>query len=233
MNGNSTIEMVIHAEQKPVSTREIHIKELVIAGWAGRNIDSMEEHIQELEAIGVARPRATPMFYRVANNLLTDSDQIQVVGLDSSAEVEVVMVCTEDGIKIGVGSDHTDRALETIGVTLSKQICPKPIGNQFWDFEEIEPHWDELILRSYIHENGERSLYQEASISTLLHPTTLLEKFKSDGGEFSSGMAMFCGTVPVRGKLRASSKVELTIEDPVLKRQLKHVYDVRHLDIVD
>ena len=34
------------------------IDSLVIAGWTGRNVEALEAHIKELEAIGVKRPRA-------------------------------------------------------------------------------------------------------------------------------------------------------------------------------
>ncbi len=56
------------------------IDNLVIAGWTGRNQEAMEKHIRELEELGVARPKTTPIFYRVAASLLTTADAIQVSG---------------------------------------------------------------------------------------------------------------------------------------------------------
>ena len=47
------------------------IENLVIAGWTGRNVEALEAHIKELEAIGVKRPKTVPIFYRVAHSLLT------------------------------------------------------------------------------------------------------------------------------------------------------------------
>jgi hypothetical protein len=42
---------------------DIHkVKQLVIAGWTGRDINAFEAHIRELEAIGVRRPKSTPIF---------------------------------------------------------------------------------------------------------------------------------------------------------------------------
>ena len=32
-------------------------KNLVIAGWTGRNVEALEAHIRELEALGVKRPK--------------------------------------------------------------------------------------------------------------------------------------------------------------------------------
>ena len=104
------------------------IKNLVIAGWTGRNVAALEAHIKELEAIGVKRPKTVPIFYRVACSLLTTAMFIEVMADKSSGEVEFVLFALDDGLWIGLGSDHTDRKAETIGVTLSKQLCAKPVG---------------------------------------------------------------------------------------------------------
>jgi hypothetical protein len=113
-------------------SREISFRptNLVIAGWAGRDADAIEHHIQELEAIGVRRPRAVPLFYRLSASLLTTAPHIEVTGSDSSGEAEAVLIRCEDTLWVGIGSDHTDRKVETYGVTVSKQICGKPIGPQ-------------------------------------------------------------------------------------------------------
>src|SRR5215472_8795690 len=141
--------------------RRIEIAQLVIAGWTGRDRASVEKHIAELEAIGVKRPRAVPVFYRVAASLLTSAGEVEVVGGHSSGEVEFVLVGAADAVYIGVGSDHTDRKVETYGVTVSKQMCPKPLGPELWPFAELEPRWDRLVLRSHVTLGGKRRLYQE------------------------------------------------------------------------
>ena len=53
---------------------------LIIAGWTGRNQEAIQHHIDELAALGVKPPSATPLFYRVAASLLTTADEIQAVG---------------------------------------------------------------------------------------------------------------------------------------------------------
>ena len=110
------------------------IKNLVIAGWTGRNVAALEAHIKELEAIGVKRPKTVPIFYRVACSLLSTHLFVEVSGENTSGEVEFVLFSYEDGLWVGLGSDHTDRKAETIGVTLSKQLCAKPVGNTLWRY---------------------------------------------------------------------------------------------------
>ena len=87
----------------------VAIRNLVVAGWTGRNTEALEAHIKELEAVGVKRPKSVPIFYRNAVSLLTTAPEIQVVGDQSSGEVEFVLYSLADGLWIGVGSDHTDR----------------------------------------------------------------------------------------------------------------------------
>ena len=119
---------IIFSFDAPSGSVTVEIDSLVIAGWTGRDRDAMEVHIAELEAIGVPRPKTTPCFYRGATSLLTQEPRIKVVGSESSGEVEFFLLKHEGAIWIGVGSDHTDRALETHNVSLSKQICAKSLN---------------------------------------------------------------------------------------------------------
>ena len=116
---------------------DVRIGDLVIAGWTGRDEHALEKHIRELEDLGVARPKSTPIFYRVAASLLTTEDEIEVAGPDSSGEAEFVLYGTADGLLIGLGSDHTDRKAETVGVTLAKQMCAKPVSEILWRYDDV------------------------------------------------------------------------------------------------
>jgi hypothetical protein len=102
------------------------IDQAVIAGWTGRDPVARDKHIAELEAIGIARPATTPIYYRVAARRLTTEDSIEVSGTETSGEVEFVLIGWQGRIFVGVGSDHTDRKVETYSVTVSKQMCDNP-----------------------------------------------------------------------------------------------------------
>ena len=205
------------------------IKTLVIAGWTGRNVAALEAHIQELEALGVKRPKTVPIFYRNAVSLLTTAPTIDCVGDRSSGEVEFVLYSLDDGMWLGIGSDHTDRKAETIGVTLSKQMCAKPIGPQLWRYDEVKPHWDKLKLRSFVSGEGvERRLYQEGSVTNMRSPDELIELY-TGGGALPIGTAMFCGTFAVHGGMSYSGVFEIELDDPVWGRKLTHGYRVNEL----
>jgi hypothetical protein len=204
------------------------VNRLIIAGWTGRDVVALEAHIRELEAIGVKRPKSTPIFYRVAASLLTTDATIEALGVSSSGEAECVVYVLEDGIWLGLGSDHTDRKAETIGVSLSKQMCAKPVSREIWPFEEVAPHWEKLILRSYVRVNGERRLYQEGPVATM-RPIEELICMYSGNTTLPNGTAMFCGTLAVHGDITMADAFDMELEDPVLGRKIIHSYKIEAL----
>ena len=208
------------------------IEDLVIAGWTGRDVAALTHHIEELKAIGVQPPSSVPLYYRASAALLTQADTIQVLGEDSSGEVEPVLIGTPDRLWVTVGADHTDRKVESYGVAVSKQICQKPVGRTAWRFEDIEPHWDRLVLRSFVREAGKKVLYQEGPLANIRPPRELVAGWRNGDKRLPAGVAMFCGTMAAIGGIRPSRHFDMELEDPVLGRKLMHGYHVQSLPIV-
>ena len=152
------------------------IDQAVIAGWTGRDPVARDKHIAELEAIGIARPASTPIYYRCSARRLTTEDEIEVCGGNSSGEVEFVLIGWQGRIFVGLGSDHTDRKVEGYSVTVSKQMCDKPIAPVLWELEEVVGHWDQMILRSHAWIDGARVLYQEGTLDSMLPVAELIER---------------------------------------------------------
>lgn len=207
------------------------IDNLIIAGWAGRDAAAIEHHIEELAALGIPRPSTTPVYYRVAAANLTQAERFVVLGPDSSGEVEPFVVSLADGLWVGVGSDHTDRKAETVGIALSKQLCGKPVGTQLWRYEEVEAHWDRLVLRAYATIDGVRTLYQESAVASLRTPRDLIRKH-AGADTLPVGTAMYCGTPGAIGGIRPATRFEMELEDTVLGRTLRHAYDIEVLPVV-
>jgi hypothetical protein len=207
------------------------IDRAVIAGWTGRDPVARDKHIAELEAIGIARPASTPIYYRVAARRLTTADSIEVSGGDSSGEVEFVLIGWQGRIFVGAGSDHTDRKVETYSVTVSKQMCEKVMAPVLWELEEVAAHWDRMILRSYAWIDGVRVLYQEGTLDGMLPVKDLIARGFGGAG-LPDGCAMFGGTFAAKGGIRPASRFEFELEDPVLKRSIRHGYDVIALPVL-
>ena len=207
--------------------KTLSVDRLVIAGWTGRDKAAVDKHIRELEAIGVKAPASTPVYYPVSASRLTFAETLQVTGADSSGEVEFVVIADGDDLYLGVGSDHTDRTVETYDITVSKQMCDKPIAPELWALQEVLPHWDRLILRSWAVEKGDRALYQEGAVSNMLPPLDLL---RGSGLQGAPGWAaLYGGTLPAIGGIRPADVFEFELEDPVLGRRIAHRYVTRPL----
>lgn len=213
-------------------SREIRIDDLIIAGWTGRDVEALEHHIKELEDVGVPRPSSVPCFYRVGVENFTTAEHLQFLGTASSGEVEFVLIGTDDGMLIGVGSDHTDREVETYSVPVSKQMCAKPVSPSVWRFDEVADHFDDLILRSWATENGEKKLYQEGPVTAMREPANLIGLYIDGATALPAGMAMYCGTLAAIGGIRPADRFDVEIEDPVLGRKITHGYSVNPLPIV-
>jgi hypothetical protein len=210
---------------------DVEIGSLVIAGWTGRDVAALEHHIEELKALGVMPPSKVPIYYRVAAHLLTQAPHVQVLGGDSSGEVEPVLIAAAGRLWVTIGADHTDRKVESYGIAVSKQMCAKPIGTVAWRFEEVEPHWDRLMLRSFVTEAGKRVMYQEGPLARIREPRGLIGGWTGNP-RLPEGVAMFLGTMPAIGAIRSSSTFEMELEDPVLQRKIMHAYHVESLPIV-
>ena len=207
------------------------INQAVIAGWTGRDPVARDRHIAELEAIGIARPATTPIYYRVSARRLTTEDSIEVCGSDSSGEVEFVLIGWQGRIFVGLGSDHTDRKVEAYSVTVSKQMCDKVMAPVLWELEDVIGHWDQMILRSFAWIGGKRELYQEGTLDAMLPVSELIARGFKDG-KLPDGCAMFGGTFAAKGGIRPASRFEFELEDPVLKRSIRHAYDVIELPVL-
>jgi hypothetical protein len=218
----------LHARQgtQPVSLQP---SALVVAGWTGRDEAALRHHIEELAAIGVPRPSSVPVFYRNSLLNLTQAPVVEVLGPDTSGEVEPVIVALGDRLCLAVGSDHTDRKAETQGIALSKQLCAKPIGRDLWALEDVAGHWDRLQLRSFATIDGQRVAYQDGTLSGMRPPADLIERY---GSRLKPDSVMYCGTLAAIGGIRPATRFELELEDPVLGRVLRHAYDIEMLPVI-
>jgi Protein of unknown function (DUF2848) len=211
--------------------RAIAIRQLIIAGWTGRDRVKMEEHIVELEKLGVRRPPATPVFYRISAARLTQAPAIEVPGAASSGEAEPFLINDGGKVLVGIASDHTERVVEAYNITVSKQMCDKPCSSTLWPMEELRDHWDSLELNSLIEENGKQVGYQKGKLSSMLAPHDLIAALERAAEAFSPGTAMLCGTLPAIGGVRPSRVFEMTLTDPVLKRSIGHRYETVTLPV--
>ena len=204
---------------------------LIVAGWTGRDEAALRHHIEELAAIGVPRPSSVPVFYRNSREQHHADRPARSARAGHLGEVEPVIVALSDGLWIGLGSDHTDRKAETMGIALSKQLCGKVMGPALWRFDEISAHWDQIMIRSHATIAGARVLYQEGPLAAMRHPDDLIAR-ATGGKALAPDTIMFCGTLGAKGGIRPAARFEMELDDPVSKRRMTHGYDVVDLPVI-
>ena len=202
---------------------------LVCGGWVGKDRQGLQAHIDELVRLGVPAPGRIPIYMNLSTYLLTTDDELTVISDMTSGEVEYVLLCSGDEIWATVGSDHTDRDMETKSIPGSKQMYAKCLPPECWPYADVKDHWDRLILRSWVTKGSERNLYQEGLLADILGPREMLEKMPRDGIDKKEGLVLFSGTIPTKERIVFGDSYELELEDPVLKRSIKHSYRVRIL----
>ena len=201
------------------------VDRLVCCGWVGRDPAALQAHIDELAHLGVPPPTRVPIYMNFSPYLLTTDDHLDVVSGTTSGEVEYVLICRGDQMLVTVGSDQTDREVETTSIVASKQMCSKHMARRCWRYGDVASHWDRLQLRSWVSHAGRRQPYQDAPLSSILDPDTLLSNLP--GGPVASGtMVLYSGTIATKTGLVYGDAYELELHDPVLGRSIDASYRV-------
>lgn len=208
---------------------EVCVKSIFNAGYAGVNQEKVQEHIDELVKLGVATPATIPTLYPVANQLATYCNSFQVQHNETSGEIEYVLIWSDNEMYVTVGSDHTDRKLETFSVPMSKQACPNILAREVWKFEDVKDHWNQIELTCWMRSNGKEELYQKGTCGDLMAPSDLIKNFEKmkidqDGNVFYSGTI---GTVG--SSLAYGDEYVIEMKDSVLNRAIRHHYKLEFL----
>jgi hypothetical protein len=204
------------------------VKKLWNGGYAGRNTAAVQKHVDELAEHGVPAPKTVPIYFPLSNNQITTTEAVQVLGPESSGEVEYVLLFTQDGILVGLASDHSDRAIERTSIQASKQMYPDVVASQVWPLDEVRQHWDEIELRSWSTLGETRRLYQEVKLAELMDPGQWLKILERERIA-QPGTAFLSGTPGTLSGMEFGERFEVELHDPVLGRTLRHGYAVEVL----
>lgn len=202
---------------------------LICSGWVGKDRRALQEHIDELGKLGVAGPSRIPIYMYLSPYLLTTDDEISVISSQSSGEIEYVLLWRGGEIWVTVGSDHTDREVETKSIPGSKQMYAKCLAQECWPLSDVASHWDNLVLRCWVFKNKDKILYQEGTLATILSPWEIIEKLPDRETLKGKSVVLFSGTIATKSGLIYGEAYELEMEDPVLGRSIKHQYVVKIL----
>ena len=207
------------------------VKKIVNAGYTGRNQEEARKHIEELKKAGVTAPESTPTLYSVPKSVITIDKEIQVMGSQTSGEAEFVLLLEDERrIYVGVGSDHTDRELEKNNILISKVVCPNIISREIWFYSEVKDHWDDLILRSWVKDQGEKRLYQEGSLQKIMRVEDLINLVKEKILGDLEGLIFYSGTIPLlTEKMIYGDYFESELFSPLKGNRLRCEYRVQNI----
>ncbi len=219
-------ELNFYLNGNPQQKLTFEAKMLINGGYTGRNQEEVQKHIDELKSIGVPAPEKTPVFFPKYPDRLTQVSEIPCLDEESHiGEAEYAVLIKDDEIYISTGSDHTDRTLETVSIPKAKQMYPNIISQDIWKFSDLEDYWDELVLRGWVEQEGQKALYQETTLSALLAPRELLSYVKDIiSVKDLNGLVLYSGTVAGKFEIDYSPYFEVELEDPRRKMSMKSSY---------
>ena len=184
------------------------------------------DRLMVAERLGDSPPR----LYHVSIDRLTTGAEIQVLGRAARGAAAFVLVAARDGMLLGVGSDVMDISVAPQARSAAKQMCDKPVGREAWRVGDVVDHFDALMLRAWLVDDDERQLYQEGPATSIGSPADLA-RLCGDANELPARTIMVCGTPPLTGRPAAAPGFEVELEDPVLKRSLRHAYSIETLPL--
>ena len=212
------------------STRTVEVRDLLNAGYAGREQDEVQAHIAELAELGIPGPAATPALYPVSPYLAQQESEVSVQHAKTSGEAEWALVITDQEVLLTVACDHTDRELEVHGVAWSKNAGPDVLGRQAWRLDDVRGHLDRITLKAWVGDDGEPdTLIQDSTLGALLSPDYWLQVL-SERGLNRPGTVLISGTVamlPGVNQFARTWKVEMA--DPVTGGRIEAAYGVRQM----
>jgi hypothetical protein len=202
----------------------------ICCGYTGRNQEAVKKHIEELAREGIKPPPSVPMFYLKPPAGVELDGIIYTEGLETSGEIEYVLLVDKQDIWAGLGSDHTDRNLEKLDIPKSKQVCPAPMSRNLWKYGEIRGHWDQIQIRSWATQGGKKVLYQESTLGTILRPEELIRLVQERVAGPIDNIAIYSGTPPtLTERMIFGDQFDGELYDPVLKRKISLTYTINTL----
>jgi hypothetical protein len=215
-----TVTVTFSTPDGPLSAT---ITRLLAAGYTGRTRHLVEAHIEELKALGIGVPPHIPMLFPIIPGLLSQSTVTNVLGLDTSPEVEFVIFRTGGRDYLTVGSDQTDSVMEAQNAAIAKNLCLKSIATEAWPLDALKDHWDRLELTL----TCEGKVMQHGALEQMMTPAQLQDFVAEHDGPQHEGRMIFSGTMEMHGRCpRESAEMEIKLHDPVLGRSIAHRYRV-------
>lgn len=220
-----TLDVSIQAADGTSRPARFQTRRMYNFGSATRDPDTAVAHQEEVAKSGIhiAFDVPAPRIYPIALHALTTDEALFVQTDRTSGEVEIVLHMA-DRLYVGVGSDHTDRAMETVSIPGSKQACANHVASVFWPYEEMRDDWDQCVMRSWV----DGRLYQEVGVDAFIPPHDIIALLRERVDNVPErDFTVFCGTiVSVDKALGFGTQWKYEMEAPATGRSIGASYRV-------
>ncbi|WP_406357863.1 DUF2848 domain-containing protein [Streptomyces sp. NBC_00658] len=209
------------------SVRDVDVRQVLNAGYAGRSQQDVAAHVAELAELGVPAPSVTPALYPVSPYLAQQTDKVAAQHARTSGEAEWALIVAADGeLLLTAACDHTDRDLEVHGVAWSKNAGPDVLARRAWRLADVEGRLDELTLRAWVTHDGKESEIQSGTLAELLTPGYWAEVLRSRG-DLVPGTVLISGTIPMTEDVDQFAETwRVELGDPATGDTIRLAYDV-------
>jgi len=205
----------------------LSVRRMYNFGSATRDPAVAVAHQQEVahSGIHIALSVPAPRIYPIASHAITTGNEVFVHNAETSGEVEIVLI-EADQLYVGVGSDHTDRALERTSILWSKQACPNVLAPVLWRWADVAAFWDRCMLRAWVDGRP----YQEVEAARFLSPPDMLRILRERVADVPArNFVLFGGTiVALDKKLGFGRRWEFALTAPD-GREIRHAYQVTNI----
>src|SRR5262249_47298411 len=103
MTPPDVLSLLVESEGR-TTPLNFRVRRVVNAGFVGRDQRTVQAHIEEMRHLGIPAPKSVPVFFALTADNVTTADHIEVIGPDTSGEVEYVLLVSPNEVFVGVGS---------------------------------------------------------------------------------------------------------------------------------
>jgi hypothetical protein len=226
---SNQLQVTIEGKDGP-ERRTLDVTRVYNLGFTIRDKEKMQAHLDEVEGVHVDWPPRPPIIFPISAWATITDEDVPVQYDRTSGEIEIVSIVVGDELLVGVGSDHTDRALEATDIPWGKQVTPNVLAPTLWRWDDVADHWDEVQLESTVDSGAGPELYQRAGVAEFWTPREMVDSVQGRIVEVPGVRVFFSGTVvSVDKKLNFGHVFTMRMIDPVLDRTIEHTYRVTQL----
>ena len=169
----SELHLQIQRADGALTSTTVAVTEAYNFGYAGREREGVQEHVDQMRALGIPAPQHVPAIFPIPPGRVSTASELVVSGEQTYGEVEFALINSEEhGWLVTIASDHTDLEVERVKMPKAKGMCPNVVGATAWSLDEVRHDWDRFTMTMWAQpDGGEPSNSNRTPLDTYFHRT--------------------------------------------------------------